>query len=161
MRLPPCWAMPRTCTRSRRQSVSRRHRTLSRHSLATKSGRRQSRDQGPGWPTRGSCDTLPRPRGTRLQPRLLSHRLPQALACRAGPEVHVNVELQGMDLQRDWAVLLPGGSWVVRSIKISTFPDSHCSSIQAVVKVLWVVGVKSTVGVHVKRFRHYKPGQNP
>lgn len=50
---------------------------------------------------------------------------------------------------------------MVRSIKISTFPDSHCGSIQAVVQVLWVVGVKSTVGVHVKRFRHYKPGQNP
>lgn len=86
---------------------------------------------------------LPQPWGTWLWPRLLSHRVPQALACRAGQEVDVYMELPGIDLQRYWAVLLPGGSWVER-IEISILPDSHCCSFQAVTKVLWVVRVKST-----------------
>lgn len=44
--------------------------------------------------------TLPQPWGTRLQPGLLSHHVPQALACRAGWQVNVNMKLQGIELQR-------------------------------------------------------------
>lgn len=71
--------------------------------------------------------TLPSPGGTQLGPRLLSHHIPQALACRGGREVDIDMELQGIALQRHRVVQLPGGSWV-KMIKISIFTDSHCSS---------------------------------